>query len=152
VASEKSKTKMAIRVTNSCWGSIETQNGAERKQHKDCRIWSIGNHAGSSEWDWATHGTRHVPGIQFRDFEDLLLQYPDTEVVILSSGMDNKLQVHPELQLHLRQFNETHGTRVATCVMGTLKAIEFFNQFSGRHKAIALLPTPRVRAVDAPPV
>jgi len=49
--------------------------------------------AGGREWDWDETGTRHSPGIQPADVEELLLH--GAEVVVMSLGMHRRLQVDP---------------------------------------------------------
>jgi hypothetical protein len=44
---------------------------------------------GGREWDWSETGTRHQPGIQPADVEELLTH--GATVVVLSQGMDEQL-------------------------------------------------------------
>jgi hypothetical protein len=48
---------------------------------------------GGREWDWNETGTRHVPGIQPADVEELFAH--GATVVVLSRGMDLRLHVDP---------------------------------------------------------
>nr|BFE73597.1 hypothetical protein GCM10020092_068980 [Actinoplanes digitatis] len=48
---------------------------------------------GGREWDWSETGTRHSPGIQPADVEEILLH--GATAVVLSRGMDLRLQVGP---------------------------------------------------------
>ena len=49
---------------------------------------------GGREWDWTETGTRHVPGIQPADVEELLDR--GARVVVLSRGMERRLRTCPE--------------------------------------------------------
>jgi len=53
---------------------------------KDFKLWP----GGARAWDWRETGTRHVPGIQPADVEELLDH--GAETVILSRGMWRALQ------------------------------------------------------------
>jgi hypothetical protein len=66
------------------WGEIVD---AEGRVFKDARL-APGL---VEEWDWNRTGTRHRPGIQIADLDDLIALSPD--VVILSRGIDLVLQV-----------------------------------------------------------
>jgi hypothetical protein len=48
---------------------------------------------GGRPWDWSETGTRHTPGIQPADVEELLAHGATT--VVLSRGMDQQLEVDP---------------------------------------------------------
>jgi hypothetical protein len=49
---------------------------------------------GGRPWDWSEHGTRHQPGIQPADVRELLDR--GCTVIVLSRGMDLRLQTMPE--------------------------------------------------------
>jgi hypothetical protein len=57
---------------------------------KDLKLWPGGGRA----WDWDETGTRHDPGIQPADVQELLEH--GSQVVILSRGQDLQLQTSPE--------------------------------------------------------
>lgn len=74
---------------------------------------------GGREWDWTEIGTRHAPGIQPGDVEELLRH--GATMVILSRGMDPVLQTHPEtLEVLDRQGIAVH-------VEETKKAVALYN-------------------------
>jgi len=54
---------------------------------KDVKLWPGGGRA----WDWGETGTRHSPGIQLADAEELI-DHGATEIV-LSRGMQERLGV-----------------------------------------------------------
>jgi hypothetical protein len=49
---------------------------------------------GARQWDWRETGTRHVPGIQPADIEELIAH--GSEAVVLSLGMWKRLRVCPQ--------------------------------------------------------
>ena len=86
-------------ITNLKWGQIEVEN----KQYKDVKLFP----GGSREWDWRETGTHHRPGIQVADVSELLEK--GAEVLILSQGMWNRLQVDPQtLQILQDKGIEVH--------------------------------------------
>lgn len=66
------------------WGRIQI-DGAE--PGKDFKLFP----GGARAWDWSETGTRHQPGIQVADVQELIDKGATT--VILSRGMDLKLHV-----------------------------------------------------------
>src|SRR6185503_8058226 len=75
------------RVTHISWGRMEVEGvGAG----KDFKLYPGGGRA----WDWNETGTRHVPGIQPADVQELLER--GSVVIVLSRGMDLVLQTCPE--------------------------------------------------------
>ena len=49
---------------------------------------------GAREWDWSETGTRHVPGIQPADLDELIAH--GASAVVLSCGMWQRRRVSPE--------------------------------------------------------
>ena len=99
------KTPLSPRVRHLSWGRIET----DEERYKDAKLYP----GGSRAWDWNETGTRHNPGIQPADVEELLDRGAD--VVILSRGMQERLQVMEEtielleeagVELHVLQTEE----------------------------------------------
>ena len=75
------------RITHLSWGRIEVEGG---RSFKDAKLWPGGGRA----WDWKETGTRHRPGVQPADVEELLAH--GAEVVVLSKGILEALQVCPK--------------------------------------------------------
>lgn len=62
---------------------------------------------GAREWDWDETGTRHMPGIQPADVQELLKH--GAKVIVLSKGIQERLEVCPEtLQLLAEHNVEIH--------------------------------------------
>jgi hypothetical protein len=72
------------RILDIAWGRMDV---AGLGVAKDYKLYP----GGGREWDWTETGTRHVPGIQPADVEELLAH--GATVVVLSRGMDEQLHV-----------------------------------------------------------
>lgn len=75
------------------WGTIEVE-GLGRGS--DMKLWP----GGGREWDWSETGTHHVPGIQIADVQEILDR--GARIVVLSRGMELRLQTCPETLEHLQ--------------------------------------------------
>jgi hypothetical protein len=108
--------KPSPRILAVSWGHMEVEGlGAG----KDFKLYP----GGGREWDWSETGMRHSPGIQPADVEELLAH--GAAAVVLSQGMDKRLQVDPAtLQYLERQSVEVH-------VAGTLEAAQIYNELAG---------------------
>ncbi|GAA2336309.1 Mth938-like domain-containing protein [Dactylosporangium salmoneum] len=104
------------RILAVSWGSIEVESLGEVK---DLKAWP----GGAREWDWNETGTRHSPGIQPGDVEELLEAGATT--VVLSRGMELRLGVPPATVAAL----EAEGVTVH--VAETTEAVEIYNSLVG---------------------
>ena len=77
------------------WGVLEVEGGAT--PYKDAKLWP----GGSREWDWSETGTRHVPGVQLADVEEVLEH--GARSVVIGRGMHGKLEVPPETKAALAE-------------------------------------------------
>jgi hypothetical protein len=99
-------------INNLSWGHIEVDGFGSGK---DFKLYPGGGRA----WDWGETNTRHVPGIQPTDVEELVEN--GAEVVILSRGILLRLQVCPETISYLENAGiEFH-------IMETKLGAEFYN-------------------------
>lgn len=80
--------KRAPRIAGVASGRLSV-DGREAP-YKDAKLWP----GGSREWDWNETGTRHAPGVQPADLEELLEN--GAEVVIVGRGMEGALGVAEE--------------------------------------------------------
>jgi hypothetical protein len=91
---------------------------------KDFKLWP----GGGREWDWRETGTRHVPGIQPADVEELLEQ--GARVVVLSRGMNRRLRVQDETLRRLEEEGfEAH-------VAQTEEAVRLYNDLRDQEKPV----------------
>ena len=96
------------------WGEMEA-DGLGRG--RDMKLWP----GGGREWDWRESKTHHVPGIQTADVEELLEH--GAEVVVLTRGMELRLQTCPETLEHLRERGvacHVEETNAAVCLYNEL--------------------------------
>lgn len=90
--------KRAPKIVRLAWGRMQVEGLGVGK---DFTLYPGGGRAR----DWAETGTRHSPGIQPADVEELVARGATT--VVLSQGMDKRLQVHPDTCRHLDERSIT---------------------------------------------
>ena len=94
---------------------------------KDVKLWPGGGRA----WDWRETGTEHVPGTLPTDVQELVDH--GAEVVVLSRGMELRLQTAPQtlrllkelgVEVHIAEskaaanlYNQLAETRAAGCLI-----------------------------------
>ncbi len=118
-----SATDTAPRIEKVSWGKVVVSMEGEPHSYKDAKIFP----GGARAWDWNETGTRHDPGVQTADVQELVDNGAKT--VILSQGYFKRLKVPEET----RKFLEERGVEVH--VLPTGKATEKFNE--QREKAPA---------------
>lgn len=100
------------KIASIVWGTIEVEGiGAV----KDVKVFPGGGRA----WDWEETGTRHRPGIQPADVQELI--DAGCRVVVLSRGFDLVLQTRPETI----ELLDAHGITVH--VAQTQEAVDLYN-------------------------
>src|SRR5690242_613939 len=97
------------------WGRMEVDG---LPAGKDFKLYP----GGGREWDWSETGTRHSPGIQPADVEELL-DHGATEIV-LSVGMEERLDVDPRTLAYLDERG------VPVHVAETTEAVEVYNELA----------------------
>lgn len=102
------------RIRRLAWGRLEVEGAAT--PYKDAKLWP----GGSREWDWNETGTRHEPGIQPDDVQELLANGART--VVLSRGVQGRLQVRPDTLQVLREKG------VTAHVLQTEAAVRLYNE------------------------
>ena len=113
------------RVTHLSWGRLEVEG--EEGPFKDARLFP----GGARAWDWNETDTRHEPGIQPADVEELLAR--GATVVVLSKGFHGRLGVTPEA-LRLLEDNG-----VTAHVRQTSDATLLYNQLRETERVGALI-------------
>lgn len=114
-------TASSPRIESIEWGHMTVEGVGTGK---DFKLWP----GGGREWDWRETGTRHVPGIQPADVEELL-EHGATEIV-LSRGMWLALQTSREtLELLERRGVTVHRAETA-------EAVRLYNELAGRGVAV----------------
>jgi hypothetical protein len=112
------------RVGQNGWGHIEILGFG---RFGDVKLWP----GGAREWDWNETGTRHEPGIQPADLEDLLTFDPD--IVVLSQGRERRLQTQAETVAVLEQRD------VELVQAETSDAIARYNDLAASGRRVAAL-------------
>jgi len=107
---------------------------------------------GGRPWDWNETGTRHQPGIQPEDVEELIAHGATT--IVLTRGMDLVLQVDPRTLEFLEQKGITvhvAETRAAVALynelVGTTPVAGLFHSTCWADPALAVIP---LRPISAP--
>ena len=108
-------TERSPKIVAISWGHMEVDGIGSGK---DFKLYP----GGGREWDWSETGTRHSPGIQPEDVEELLRHGATT--IVLSRGVESRLEVDPRTL----KFLEEHG--VAVHVAETLRAVELYNSLA----------------------
>ena len=117
--------KKSPRIDNKRRGRVQVEGYS--KHFKDVKLYP----GGAREWDWRETGTRHKPGIQPDDVQELLDHGAD--VVILSTGMQERLKVSsPTIQM-LAEKN------VEALVLNTKEAVERYNELRESIPVAALI-------------
>jgi hypothetical protein len=106
------------------WGVIDVV-GVGR--FRDVKLWPGGGRA----WDWTENDTHHVPGIPIADVEELLEH--GAEVVVLSRGVDRRLQV-PDATV---AFLSARGITVE--VLQSEAAVRRYNTLASTQRVAALI-------------
>lgn len=114
------------RITGLSWGRLEVE-GVEGGPFKDAKLFP----GGAREWDWNETGTRHSPGVQPTDVEELLER--GASVVVLARGFHERLGVTPEA---LRMLEERG---VPAHVEQTEDAVNLYNRLRESEKVGALI-------------
>ena len=111
------------RITHASWGRLEVEGGG---RFKDAKLYP----GGAREWDWRETGTRHVPGIQPADVEELLAA--GAEVLVLSKGVLEQLRVCPETLALLKNRG------IPVHVLPTEEAVRVYNELAAKERVAGL--------------
>jgi len=103
------------------WGKIQVDGLGVGK---DVKLYP----GGGREWDWGETGTRHVPGIQPADVEELLQN--KCEIIVLTRGMQLVLQTCPETLEQLQHLS------IRTVVEETNAAVSTYNKLASEGRAV----------------
>ena len=115
------------RITHVSWGRLEVEFASDdgTRSFKDAKLYP----GGARVWDWNETGTSHTPGIQPADVEELLEH--GASVVVLSRGMNERLQVQP------KTLDRLNDAGVAPHVLPTDSAVDRYNELQAADEAVA---------------
>lgn len=121
----REQLKPSPQITFFKWGVLGIA-GYEH-QFRDAKLYP----GGAREWDWKETGTRHDPGIQPADVDELLEQ--GARVVVLSQGVQLRLKTHPDTLEYL------HDKDIEVHILQTEDAIKKYNQLTADGCAVGAL-------------
>ena len=113
------------RIHKLSWGRIEVEG--RKDPFKDAKLFP----GGSREWNWNETGTRHNPGVQPADVEELLEH--GVTIVVLSKGVLGRLKICPETLSYLEAKGVTYH------VARTEEAVRRYNELCAEGKVGALI-------------
>lgn len=119
--------KYAPKIIDMSWGRIEIEG--QEKPFRDAKLYP----GGGREWDWSETGTKHVPGIQPTDVEELVEK--GAEEVVLSKGMYEMLHICPETLQFLKDRN------IPVYVLQTEEAVRLYNKLRNDRSVGGLFHT-----------
>ena len=112
---------LSPRIEHLEWGRLRI---AGLGSGKDFKLWP----GGGREWDWRETGTRHEPGIQPTDIEELLRH--GARVLVLSRGLLLRLETSPETL----ELLEREGVEVR--IAETREAVAIYNELAENGVAV----------------
>jgi len=111
----RAEPQASLRISTISWGRMDVEGLGEAKDYK---LWP----GGGRPWDWNETGTRHEPGIQPADVEELLEH--GSEVVVLSRGQELQLQTSPDT------LNVLNAAGIESHVEETRAAVKLYNELA----------------------
>ena len=105
------------RIVSISWDRTEVEGLAPGK---DFKLYP----GGGREWDWSETGTRHSPGVQPQDVQELLDR--GATAVVLSLGMQLQLQL--QLDPRTLRFLDERGVSVQSAE--TTRAVKLYNELA----------------------
>ncbi len=117
--------KQSPKIIKISWGKVIVRG--HETPFKDVKLFP----GGAREWDWNETGTRHVPGIQPADIQELLDN--GAVKVILSQGMENRLQITAEAARELEELG------IETFILPSDDAAEKYNELAESELVGALI-------------
>jgi hypothetical protein len=116
---------LSPKISALAWGRVSVE-GVEGN-FKDAKLYP----GGAREWDWGETGTRHQPGIQPADVQELIEN--GAEAIVLSKGQLGRLRVMPETTATIEQAG------IALYVEETSKAVAVYNRLADEGKRAGAL-------------
>ena len=122
------------RILEVSWGHMDVEGlGAG----KDFKLYP----GGGREWDWSETSTRHSPGIQPADVEELIANGATT--IILSRGMDLVLETDP------RTLDLLAAASITVHVLETREAVELYNTLAATTPSVDCFTPPAEACASA---
>ena len=116
--------KRSPEISNISWGRVEVD---DTYRYKDAKLFP----GGSREWDWNETGTKHIPGIQPDDVQELIDH--NAEVIVLSKGINQRLRVSEETKKYLNR------KAIPYHILQTEEAVKKYNELRKEKPSGALI-------------
>jgi hypothetical protein len=113
--------RVSPKISRIAWGEMDIEGLGSGK---DWKLWP----GGGRTWDWNETGTRHDPGIQPADVEELLER--GSEVVVLGGGQELRLHTMPATLALLRERG------VTVHVEETKAAVKLYNDLASQGESV----------------
>ncbi len=81
------ESTMSPKILSIQWGAMDIEAVGKGS---DFKLWP----GGGRPWDWGETGTRHSPGIQIADIEELIEH--GSQIIVLTTGVNGRLHICPE--------------------------------------------------------
>ncbi len=114
----------------SVWEKTIVRMDDREFEFKDCKVWP--GHC--EEWNWNLTGTRHVPGIQVTDLQDMATK---VDYLILTSGYRGALKTKSETLDYLDYCRKYNGLIFFN--MLTPEGVNLYNRLSAVGKKVGIL-------------
>lgn len=111
-------------ISKISWGQVQVD---DTYTYKDAKLFP----GGSREWDWNETGTKHIPGIQPADVQELIDH--NAQVIVLSKGINQRLRVSKETKDLLKK------EEIPYHILQTEKAVNKYNELRKSKAAGALI-------------
>lgn len=119
------KLQLSPKITFFEWGTVDV--AGYEKEFKDVKLYP----GGATKWDWKVTGTRHDPGIQIADVEEVLEH--GAQMVVLSRGVQLRLKTHPDTLTYLNEKG------IEVFVLQTKEAIAKYNELAEAGQPVGAL-------------
>ena len=113
------------RIKKLSWGYVEVEG--QDATFKDVKLFP----GGARAWDWNETATSHNPGIQTADVQELVEK--GASVIVLSKGINERLQVMPET------LNWLKDRGITAHVLQTEEAVRQYNDLTKTTAVGALI-------------
>jgi hypothetical protein len=117
--------KLSPQITFFKWGKLDV--AGYEKSFRDAKLYP----GGTQKWDWKETGTKHEPGIQITDVDDILKQ--GATIIVLSKGVQLRLKTKPETLAYLSDKG------IIVHHLQTEEAIEKYNELAQAGEAVGAL-------------
>jgi hypothetical protein len=113
------------KILDCSWGEIVIEGHGK---FRDVKLFP----GGAREWDWDETKTRHTPGIQFSDVEELIEK--GATLIILTTGAFRKLQIMLSTIATIQRYGH-----VRVYMVDTYKGVDLYNRAIAKGEKVGAL-------------